>query len=82
MDTIVIAILSLCGTMFGSLAGIMTANKLSNYRIEQLEKKQDKHNQLIERFAILDKDNSTQWNRIDELKNGLEEIKKEVYSHE
>jgi len=45
-----VAVLSLLGTLFGSLAGIITANKLSTYRIEQLEKKVDKHNNLIERM--------------------------------
>lgn len=67
-DTIIIAILSLCGTCFGSIAGIMTANKLTNYRIEELEKKVDKHNNLIERVAILEQNDKAQWKWIDELK--------------
>ena len=48
-NTIVVAILSLVGTCIGSLGGIMTANKLTNYRIQQLEKKVEKHNSVIER---------------------------------
>lgn len=36
---IVVAVCSLLGTLAGSLAGIMTANKLTIYRIEQLEEK-------------------------------------------
>ena len=36
---IVVAVCSLFGTLAGSLAGIMTANKLTMYRIEQLEEK-------------------------------------------
>ena len=47
---IIVALLSLAGTLIGSIAGIMTANKLTIYRIEQLEKKVDKHNGLIERM--------------------------------
>ena len=46
---IIVALLSLLGTAIGSLAGIMAANKLVVYRIEQLEKKVEKHNTLIER---------------------------------
>ena len=38
MPEIVVAICSLIGTLVGSLAGIMTANKLTTYRIEQLER--------------------------------------------
>lgn len=49
-STIFIAILSLVGTCIGSLAGILTANKLVNYRLSQLEDKVSKHNNLIERM--------------------------------
>lgn len=48
-NEIIVAILSLLGTAIGSLAGILAANKLVVYRIEQLEKKVEKHNNLIER---------------------------------
>lgn len=67
-DIIIVGILSLCGTCFGSIAGIMTANKLTNYRIAELEKKVDKHNNLIERVAILEQNDKAQWRWIDELK--------------
>ena len=46
-DQILIALISFAGTLAGSLAGIFTASRLSNYRIEQLEKKVDKHNNLV-----------------------------------
>ena len=46
---IIVGLLSLAGTLAGTFAGIMTANRLSNYRIAQLEKKVDKHNQVVER---------------------------------
>lgn len=53
--TIITALLSLAGTLIGSLFGILTANKLTNYRIEQLEKKVDKHNQVIDRVYTLER---------------------------
>ena len=67
-STIIIAIISLCGTCFGSIAGVMTANKLTNYRIGELEKKVDKHNNLIERVTILEQDDKAQWAWIDKFK--------------
>lgn len=67
-STIIIAILSLCGTCFGSIAGIMTANKLTNYRIGELEKKVDKHNNVIERVTILEQNEKAQWAWIDKFK--------------
>ena len=55
-DTLLVAILSLVGTMIGSLSGILTANKLVVYRIDQLEKKVEKHNSIIERTFKLEED--------------------------
>ena len=50
MDSAVwIAVLSLAGTLIGTFGGILTGSRLTNYRIEQLEKKVDKHNSVIER---------------------------------
>jgi gas vesicle protein len=49
--TITVALLSMAGTTIGSVAGILTANRLTNYRIEQLEKKVDKHNGLAEKMT-------------------------------
>lgn len=63
----VVAVCSLIGTLVGSLAGIMTANKLTNYRIEQLEDKVKKHNNLIERMAIVEQSAKSAHHRIDEI---------------
>ncbi len=53
-NEIIIALMSLLGTGIGSLSGILAANKLTNYRIEQLEKKVEKHNQVIDRVYKLE----------------------------
>lgn len=63
----VVAVCSLIGTLVGSLAGVMTANKLTNYRIEQLEDKVKKHNNLIERMAIVEQSAKSAHHRIDEI---------------
>ena len=56
-DTVIVAVISLCGTLFGTFGGIMASNKLTLYRVEQLEKKVDKHNNVIERvFKLEDND--------------------------
>lgn len=54
-DTIVVALISFAGTLIGTFGGIVTANKLTNYRISQLEKKVEKHNSVIERVYQLEK---------------------------
>lgn len=59
MDTsVLVAIIALIGTVTGSISGIMIANRLSNYRIEQLEIKLDKYitnqDKLKEKVLILE----------------------------
>lgn len=54
-DAILVALISLVGTLGGSFGGILTANKLTTYRIQQLEKKVEKHNNVIERVYNLEK---------------------------
>lgn len=80
VTTILTILIPLLGTIIGSIAGIMTATRMTTYRIEQLEKKVDKHNDVIERVAIIENDESAQWKRIDELKQDVEALKKEVYA--
>ena len=53
---IIVALIGLGGSALGSVIGIFINTKLSNYRIEQLEKKVDKHNNLIERTYKIEQD--------------------------
>ena len=54
MNEIIIALLSLAGTLIGSLSGVLAANRLTNYRIQELEKKVEKHNTIVERTYRLE----------------------------
>lgn len=49
-STIIVGILSLVGTLVGTLSGIFINNKLTIYRIDKLEEKVSKHNNLIDRM--------------------------------
>jgi hypothetical protein len=56
-EAIIVAAISMFGTLFGTFGGIMTSQRLIGYRIEQLEKKVEKHNNLVERvFRLEDND--------------------------
>ena len=54
--TIIIALISFFGTLVGTFGGIITSNKLTTYRIERLEEKVEKHNKVVERVYVLEKD--------------------------
>ncbi len=70
---IIVCLISLSGTLVGTFAGIITSTKLSNYRIEQLEKKVEKHNSVVERTAIIERDMKSMWHNIDEIKEEIRE---------
>ena len=79
---ILLVIIPLAGTLIGSISGIMTATRMTTYRIDQLEKKVDKHNAVQDRVTILEQSDKAQWKRVDEIKEDVEKIKKEVYTKE
>lgn len=67
----IIALLSFAGTAIGSIAGIMAANKLTNYRISKLEEKVNKHNNLVERMMAVEQSVKSAHKRIDEIHEKL-----------
>lgn len=60
---IIIAVLSALGTFCGSFSGL----KLTSYRIEQLEKKVERHNNFAERIPILEEKVAVANHRISDL---------------
>lgn len=75
-DTVFVAILSLVGTLGGSLGGILAANKLMAYRIQQLEAKVNKHNNLIERTFKLEEKESLLEEKVRVANHRIEDLEK------
>ena len=65
---IIVAGLALIGTVIGSWMGVRESNKVVNFRLDNLEKKVEKHNNVLERTAALERDVKTAFRLIDELK--------------
>lgn len=53
-EGVFVALLSLLGTLTGTLGGIVVSNRLVNYRLQQLEQKVQAHNNLVERTYHLE----------------------------
>lgn len=66
-DTIFVAIISLFGTLTGSFGGVLAAQRLTNFRLESLEKKVEKHNNLVERMVTVEQRSKSNTHRLDEL---------------
>ena len=73
-DQILIALISFAGTLAGSLAGIFTASRLSNYRIE---KKVDKHNNLVERVYLIEQHEAVNDNKIKTAEHRIADLENE-----
>lgn len=71
-EGIISALLALLGTMFGTFGGIVTSGKLTNYRIEQLEKKVDRHNNFALRIPIIEERLNAMKQKIDETQERKE----------
>lgn len=67
-ETIIVALISLAGTIIGAFSGIIVSNKLTTYRIERLEEKVNKHNNLIERTFRLE-------GRMNEVEHDIKDLK-------
>lgn len=65
---IIVAVLSLIGTFFGTFSGI----RLISYRIEQLERKVEKHNSVVERMAVMEDRMENTVRRISALERSME----------
>lgn len=67
-NTVIVALISLVGTLGGSLGGILVSSKLTAYRIEQLEKKVEEHNKFARRMPLVEQ-------RLDEIEQDVNELK-------
>ena len=67
-DSVIVGLLALTGTLAGTFGGILTANRLTTYRIERLEEKVNRHNNLIERTYRLE-------GRMDEVFHEINDLK-------
>lgn len=70
-ETIFVALLGFAGTLLGSLFGVLAAQKLTQYRLAQLEEKVNRHNNLIERTFRLEGQMEECRHDIRDLKNSM-----------
>ena len=74
---IMVALIGLAGSAFGAFIGVLASAKLTNYRIEQLEKKVDKHNTVIERTYKLEESQAVIQEQIKVINHRIGDLEKE-----
>lgn len=75
---VIVILIGAFATMISTVVSVVMSNRNTIYRIEQLEKKVDKYNDVIERIGVLEKDNAAQWKRIDDLHDDIKAIRSAV----
>ena len=66
-EAIIIAIIGFLGAVVGSGLGVIASAKLTNYRLEQLEKNVNLHNHVIERMYKLEEREALLEQHVDDL---------------
>lgn len=73
-ESVVVAVIAFGGTVVGTFGGILASTKLTNYRLEQLEKKVDKHNDLVTRTYKLEECSSILVERVGRIDQRLSKV--------
>ena len=75
-EAIIVGIISLFGTLGGSLLGVLASNRLTVYRIEQLEKKVEAHNNLVDRTYHLEEEQEVEKEKIRVINHRIDDLEK------
>lgn len=78
MEAIIVALIGLAGSAAGSLCGVLVSSKLTQYRLEQLEKKVEVHNQVIDRVYKLEERTELQEEKIKVANHRIEDLEKKT----
>ena len=74
-NTVIVALISLIGTLGGSLGGILVSSKLTNYRLQQLEARVAEHNNFARRMPVVEE-------QIKVINHRIEDLEQEEKRHE
>lgn len=75
-DAVLVALIGLAGSGLGSVLGILVSSKLTQYRLEQLEKRVQAHNNLIERTYKLEERTELQEEKIKVANHRIDDLER------
>ena len=75
---IIVALIASGGGLLGSLVGVIASSKLTTYRIQQLEKKVEKHNTVIERTYKLEETEAVMQEQIRVANHRIADLEKQM----
>lgn len=72
-SSVIVSLISLFGSIVGTMGGIMVGSKLTQYRLDQLEKKLDTYDDLNRRVYALERHDEVMDTRFDAIEKLLNE---------
>ncbi|WP_297300990.1 hypothetical protein [uncultured Oscillibacter sp.] len=75
-EEVLVALIGLAGSGLGSVLGILVSSKLTQYRLEQLEKKVEVHNKVIDRVYKLEERTELQEEKIKSANRRIEGLER------
>ena len=78
MEAIIVALIGLAGSAAGSLGGVLVSSRLTQYRLEELEKKVQAHNSLIERTYRLEERTELQEEKIQVANHRIDDLERKM----
>lgn len=77
-EEVLVALIGLAGSSLGSVLGILVSSKLTRYRLEQLEKKVEVHNKVIDRVYKLEERTELQEEKIKVANHRIEGLERKA----
>lgn len=78
---VIVALITGASSMIVAIVSIVLNNRVLGYKFDDLQKdfddlkgKVEKHNELVERVAVLERDDKTAFNLLAELKEDLKKV--------
>ena len=78
MEAIIVALIGLAGSAAGSLGGVLVSSRLTQYRLEELEKKVQAHNSLIERTYRLEERTELQEEKVQVANHRIDDLERKM----
>lgn len=75
---IIVAVLAFVGTLVGSMSTMIMSNKLTLYRIDQLEEKVNKHNNIIERTYKIEERNKVADEKLKVINHRIDALEEDI----
>lgn len=77
-ESIVIALIGIVPSVLVAIVSIVSNNAIVKVKLEELEKRVDKHNQVVERTYLLERDQATYWSKFDGMNERLMKVEKYI----